>query len=88
MLLEHMFFLKDRTSILHALATVDEPPAGVARILITHSHYDHLGGAAELAAPVYVASAEAAWMTAQAAHPTITSPSLGSIQAVVADTLL
>jgi N-acyl homoserine lactone hydrolase len=67
---------KDRTSIVNALATVGEKPASVARILLTHSHYDHLGGATELAAPVYVASAEAAWMADQAAHPTITPPSL------------
>lgn len=67
---------KDRKSIIDALATVGESPAQVARILITHAHYDHLGGATELSAPIYVASAEATWMAAQAAHPTITPPSL------------
>ena len=67
---------KGRSSILDALATVNEPPFRVARILITHAHYDHLGGANELAAPIYVASSEADWMADQAAHPTITPPSL------------
>jgi N-acyl homoserine lactone hydrolase len=67
---------KDRKSILDVLSTVHESPAQVTRILITHAHYDHLGGATELAAPVYVSSAEAAWMADQAAHPTITPPSL------------
>jgi N-acyl homoserine lactone hydrolase len=67
---------KDRTSIVDALATVGEPPAQVARILLTHTHYDHLGGATELAAPIYVSSAEATWMADQAGHPTITPPSL------------
>jgi N-acyl homoserine lactone hydrolase len=67
---------KDRRSILDALATVGEPPARVTRILITHTHYDHLGGATELAAPIYVASSEVTWMAGQAAHPTITPPSL------------
>jgi N-acyl homoserine lactone hydrolase len=67
---------KDRKSISDELATVGEPPAKVSRILITHAHYDHLGGASELAAPLYVSSAEATWMADQAAHPTITPPSL------------
>jgi N-acyl homoserine lactone hydrolase len=67
---------KDRKSILDVLSTVHESPAQVTRILITHAHYDHLGGATQLAAPVYVSSAEAAWMADQAAHPTITPPSL------------
>jgi N-acyl homoserine lactone hydrolase len=67
---------KNRTSIVDALATLSEPPARVTRILITHAHYDHLGGATELAAPIYVSAAEATWMADQAAHPTITPPSL------------
>lgn len=67
---------KDRKPIADALATVGEKPEQIARILITHAHYDHLGGATQLAAPIYVSSAEAAWMTAQEAHPTITPPSL------------
>jgi N-acyl homoserine lactone hydrolase len=67
---------KNRTSIVDALATVGEPPARVVRILMTHSHYDHLGGATQLPAPIYVSAAEAAWMSDQAAHPTITPPSL------------
>lgn len=67
---------RDRKPIRDLLATVDEPPTQVSRILLTHTHYDHLGGAAELAAPIYVFSAEATWMEAQAAHPTITPPSL------------
>jgi N-acyl homoserine lactone hydrolase len=67
---------KDRKSILDVLSTVHESPAQVTRILITHAHYDHLGGATQLTAPIYVSSAEAAWMADQAAHPTITPPSL------------
>jgi glyoxylase-like metal-dependent hydrolase (beta-lactamase superfamily II) len=67
---------KDRRAILEVLATVGEPPAQVTRIILTHTHYDHLGGATEMAAPIYVASAEATWMADQAAHPTITPPSL------------
>jgi len=67
---------KNRRSILRALGSVGENPARVARILITHAHYDHLGGATQLTAPIFVASAEAAWMTSQAANPTITPPSL------------
>jgi glyoxylase-like metal-dependent hydrolase (beta-lactamase superfamily II) len=67
---------KDRKSIVDALGTAGEPPAQVARIVVTHAHYDHIGGASELAAPIYVASAEAAWMAGQAAHPTILPPSL------------
>ena len=67
---------KDRKSIIDGLASVGEQPAQVARILITHAHYDHLGGATQLAAPVYVSAPEAAWMADQATHPTITPPSL------------
>ena len=67
---------KDRKPILALLATVDELPAQVSRIIVTHSHYDHLGGATQLTAPIYVASAEAKWMMDQAANPTITPPSL------------
>lgn len=67
---------RSRTTITDALAGVGEPPAAVARILITHAHYDHLGGATELTAPIYVAPAEATWLAAQATHPTITPPSL------------
>lgn len=65
---------KDRKSIVDALSTVDEKPARVTGILITHAHYDHLGGAVELGAPIHVAPAEAAWMAEQATHPTITPP--------------
>ena len=67
---------KDRKPIIDALATVGERPSQVDRIIITHAHYDHLGGATQLAAPIYVASAEAKWMAEQAANPTITPPSL------------
>lgn len=67
---------KDRKTILQALATVGEPPGRIARILVTHAHYDHLGGATEVAGPIYVAPAEAAWMADQAARPTIMPPSL------------
>jgi len=67
---------KDRKSIVDALSTVGEKSSSVARILITHAHYDHLGGAVELAVPIYVTSAESDWMAQQAAHPTITPPSL------------
>jgi len=67
---------KDRKSITDALSTVGEKPSAVARILITHAHYDHLGGAVELPAPIFVTSAESKWMAEQAAHPTITPPSL------------
>jgi N-acyl homoserine lactone hydrolase len=67
---------KDRKSVSDELATVDEPPAQVTRIVVTHAHYDHLGGATELSAPVYVSAAEAKWMADQAAHPTIEPPSL------------
>jgi N-acyl homoserine lactone hydrolase len=67
---------KARKSIVEALSTVGEEPANVTSILITHAHYDHLGGAVELSAPIRVAPAEAAWMAEQATHPTITPPSL------------
>lgn len=67
---------KGRTPLVDALATVHETPAQVARIMITHTHYDHLGGATQLAAPIDVAPAEAVWMREQHAHPTITPPSL------------
>ena len=67
---------KDRKSILDLLSTVGERPDRVDRILITHSHYDHLGGATQLAVPVYVSAPEAKWMTEQASNPTITPPSL------------
>jgi N-acyl homoserine lactone hydrolase len=67
---------KDRKSIRDALASVNEPPAQVSRIFVTHAHYDHLGGATELSAPIYVSKAEAQWMADQAANPTITPPSL------------
>jgi N-acyl homoserine lactone hydrolase len=67
---------KDRKPILNLLASVREPPAQVSRIIVTHAHYDHVGGATQLAAPIYVSSAEAKWMADQATHPTITPPSL------------
>ena len=67
---------KDRKSIVDALASVDEQPSQVTRILITHAHYDHLGGATQLAAPIYVSPAEVTWMAVQTTHPTITPPSL------------
>lgn len=67
---------KDRTPIVDALETVGETPDKVARILITHAHYDHIGGAAELKSPIYVAPAEAKWLAGQEKHPTITPPSL------------
>jgi N-acyl homoserine lactone hydrolase len=67
---------KDRKSIVDSLATVDEKPENVARIVITHAHYDHLGGAVQLTAPIYVTSIESTWMEDQAAHPTITPSSL------------
>ena len=67
---------KDRKSIIDGLASVGERPAQVARIVISHAHYDHLGGATQLAAPIYVSAPEAAWMASQAKHPTITPPSL------------
>jgi N-acyl homoserine lactone hydrolase len=67
---------KDRKSILDTLVTVNEKPDSVARILVTHAHYDHLGGAVQLTAPIYVTSVEFTWMADQAAHPTITPPSL------------
>lgn len=67
---------KDRKSIADALSAVDEKPSDVARILITHAHYDHLGGAVELPAPIFVTSTESKWMAEQVAHPTITPPSL------------
>lgn len=67
---------KDRKPIIAAFSAVGEKPSGVARILITHAHYDHLGGAVELIAPIFVAPAESEWMAEQAAHPTITPPSL------------
>jgi glyoxylase-like metal-dependent hydrolase (beta-lactamase superfamily II) len=56
---------KDRKSILDVLATVNEPSTQVARIIVTHAHYDHLGGATELSAPVYVSAAEAKWMAGE-----------------------
>lgn len=67
---------KDRKSILDVLKSANEPPTQIARIIMTHTHYDHLGGATQLTAPIYVASAEAKWMMEQEAHPTITPPSL------------
>ena len=67
---------KDRKSILAVLETVNESPTQVSRIIMTHTHYDHVGGAAQLTAPIYVASAEAKWMADQEANPTITPPSL------------
>lgn len=67
---------KNRKPIDEVLARVGEPPANVARILITHAHYDHIGGATLLTAPVYVAPAEFAWMNEQETHPSITPPSL------------
>lgn len=67
---------ENRKPILDVLATVGESPAQVSRIVLTHSHYDHLGGTTQLAAPIYVDSAEAKWMAAQARNPTITPPSL------------
>jgi N-acyl homoserine lactone hydrolase len=38
---------KDRKSILDELATANEPSAQLARIVVTHAHYDHLGGATD-----------------------------------------
>ena len=67
---------KDRKSILAVLETVNESPTQVSRIIMTHTHYDHVGGATQLTAPIYVASAEAKWMADQEADPTITPPSL------------
>jgi N-acyl homoserine lactone hydrolase len=67
---------KGRKSLIAALAMVGESPARVKRIIITHAHYDHLGGATVLTAPIYVAAAEATWMASQAANPTFTPPSL------------
>ena len=67
---------KDRKPILALLETVDEQPIQVTRIIVTHTHYDHLGGATQLTAPVYIPSTEARWMMDQAANPTITPPSL------------
>lgn len=67
---------RNRKSLIDTLATVGERPAQVARILVTHAHYDHLGGATQLTAPIYVSAAEAAWMAGQATHPVITPPSL------------
>lgn len=67
---------KNRKPLLDGLSSVGENPASVVRILITHAHYDHLGGAVEVAAPIYVAPAEMAWMAQQAKQPTITPPSL------------
>jgi len=67
---------KGRKPIDEVLRSAGEPPARVARILITHAHYDHIGGATLLTAPVYVAPAELAWMNGQEVQPTITPPSL------------
>jgi N-acyl homoserine lactone hydrolase len=67
---------KNRISIIDALRSVGEAPSKLARIIVTHGHYDHLGGASELTAPIYVAPAEREWLAEQAIHPTITPPSL------------
>ncbi|HWJ71724.1 MAG TPA: NAD(P)H-binding protein [Kaistia sp.] len=61
---------KDRKSVLDELATVNEPSAQIARIIVTHAHYDHLGGATTLSAPVYVSAAEPnGWRTNPRSRP-------------------
>ena len=59
-----------------ALAKAGEGGADLKAILITHAHYDHMGGALTLTAPVLVSAAEKQWITAQAKSPTIVPPSM------------
>lgn len=67
---------KARVPVAELLSRVGEKPDQVAAIVLTHTHYDHLGGATELNAPINIPQSEVDWELAQAAHPTITPPSL------------
>ena len=67
---------KERKPLSELLASVDEPFTRVDRIVLTHTHYDHLGGATTLSSPIYIPEREIIWLDHQAAHPTITPPSL------------
>ncbi|MES2349579.1 MAG: MBL fold metallo-hydrolase, partial [Pseudomonadota bacterium] len=58
---------KNRTPLIAALANVDEAPNQVKRIVVTHAHYDHLGGATTLSAPIYLAAKESVWLAQQSA---------------------
>lgn len=67
---------KARVPITALLAEVGERPDQVATIVLTHTHYDHLGGATTLNAPIDIPQSEVDWELAQAVNPTITPPSL------------
>ena len=67
---------KNRMPLVAALAHINEAPDQIKRIIITHAHYDHLGGATTLSAPIYLAAGEATWLAQQSAQPTIAPPSL------------
>ncbi|MFZ6655618.1 MBL fold metallo-hydrolase [Undibacterium sp. TJN19] len=67
---------KNRKPLLAELAKLGELPEQVKRILITHAHYDHLGGTSELSAPIQLAAEEIKWLEQQSVQATITPPSL------------
>lgn len=67
---------KDRIYPSQALSKAGERNGALKAILITHAHYDHIGGALTLDAPVLVSAAERRWIIAEAKSPTIVPPSM------------
>ncbi len=68
--------LQWRLSAPEALRRAGHAPQSLAWILPTHAHYDHMGGAADLApTPVLVAPAERAYLQAQLRTPDVVAAS-------------
>jgi glyoxylase-like metal-dependent hydrolase (beta-lactamase superfamily II) len=69
--------------IVAGLAAIGKHPSDVQRIVLTHAHPDHVGGAAELAettgAPVAIGAADAGFAESGTAPPTDTSSLSGKI---------
>jgi phosphoribosyl 1,2-cyclic phosphodiesterase len=64
-----------RRETLRRLASIGESPEGIQAILVTHEHWDHIGGLARLASqnkiPVFISSLTHAALPPQSVPPTV-----------------